>query len=202
MNDEEIKSENIEEITENNIEEEQAPEPGDELSILKEKLKEQGKHLEEYLKYIQYLKADFENYKKRVFKEKQEIWELSKEDLIRGLLPIVDNFERAINSFSDGSSNSKDIIEGINIIYRQLKECLANLGVSEINTENEIFNPDLHEVISYEDTKEYPHGFILEEVQKGYKLKDRVIRVSKVKVARNNKYETLENEKVEQNANK
>lgn len=154
-----------------------------ELSLLKEKLQEEKKISEEYLRHLQYLKADFENYKKRVMEEKSKMWDIATEAVIGGMLPIVDNLEKAITSSEN--SSGKEILEGINIIYRQLKEYLQQLGISEINAKNEIFDPDLHEAVMYENSSEYPHGFILEEIQKGYKFKDRVIRPSKVKVVRN-----------------
>jgi molecular chaperone GrpE len=169
----------------------------DEVSSLKEQLEQEKNLAAEYLKHLQYLKADFENYKKRVLKEKKEMWDLIAENIISGFLPIIDNFERAINSLSSSDSqNLEEFKEGINIIYREFKGYLKELGLSEIDTKDKIFSPELHEAVSYEDTEKYPHGFILEEIQKGYKLKNKVIRPSKVKVARNTtELENLEGEK-------
>lgn len=138
------------------------------------------KKKKDYLDDLQRLQAEFENYQKRTEKEKQDFIKYSKQDLILKLLDILDNFERALTS--------KDNQEGINLIYKQLKETLEKEDVKQIKEDT--FNPGKHEVISTEEGEE---NKILEVFQKGYTLHDKTIRTSKVKVGKGVKNESKPN---------
>ncbi|MBD3259166.1 nucleotide exchange factor GrpE [Candidatus Woesearchaeota archaeon] len=133
------------------------------------------KELTETAKRVQ---ADFENYKKRMEKEKQDFIKEANADLLKRLLNIIDNFELALKS----EQNHEDFVKGVELIYAQLKELMTAEGVKEIETEGKQFDPYVHEamITGNDDTKK--DGEILEELQKGYTLKDTVLRHSKVKV--------------------
>ena len=124
------------------------------------------------------VQADFENYKKRVDKEKQAFVENANADLLKKLLNIIDNFELALKN----EQNPGDFAKGIELIYAQMRELLTQEGVKEIDTEGKQFDPYLHEamITGSDDTKK--DGEILEEFQKGYTIKNTVLRHSKVKV--------------------
>lgn len=163
--------------------EENIEEKDQQIELLQEKLKEKEKEADEYLSYLQRLKADFENYKKRVAKEREEIGVLAKEVIITNFLPVVDNFERAIRA-SEDSQDFRSLKDGVHLIYKQIKDFLERAGVKEIKSVGEMFNPELHEAVTYEENREVKENVILEEFLKGYRLNKRVIRPAKVKVAK------------------
>jgi molecular chaperone GrpE len=130
------------------------------------------------------LQAEFENARRRAAREQQEYREYAIADAVKSLLPILDSFERALHvSASDGN----DIRPGVELIYKQLQDSLAKLGVNPIPAKGQTFDPHLHQAIEMVDTEEAQDHQVLEELQRGYKLKDRLLRPSMVKVARNPK---------------
>ena len=133
------------------------------------------KELTETTKRVQ---ADFENYKKRIEGEKQEFIQQANADLLKKLLNIIDNFELALKN----EQHPEDFAKGFELIYAQLRELLTQEGVKEIETEGKQFDPYLHEamITGSDDTKK--DNEILEEFQKGYTIKNNVLRHSKVKV--------------------
>lgn len=151
------------------------------LSDLKKELKQKNKQIEEYETRIKYLQADFENLEKRVAKEKEEIKKLAKEDLILRLIEVYENLGRAVTNGS--RTKKKDLVKGVEMTYRQLKKILKEEGLEEIKAVGEKFDPFLHEAVMKENRKDCEDGLILEEYQRGYRLNDKVIRYSKVKVA-------------------
>ena len=143
-------------------------------------LEEETKLKEEYLDNLKRLKAEFENYQKRIDREKIEFIKYAKEDLILNLLEILDNFERALCNCKDD-----EFSKGINLIFKQLKDLLEKEGIKEIE-KLEKFDPEKHEALIAEKGEE---GKILEELQKGYILHNKIIRPAKVKVGRGEKNE-------------
>ncbi|ABY95045.1 nucleotide exchange factor GrpE [Thermoanaerobacter sp. CM-CNRG TB177] len=152
----------------------------DEIEELKQKLQQKEAEAQEYLDIAQRLKAEFENYRKRTEKEKSEMVEYGKEIVILELLPVMDNFERALASSGDYNS----LKEGIELIYRQFKKMLDKFGVKEIEAEGQIFDPYKHHAVMQEEVEGKQPNEIIEVFQKGYYLKDKVIRPSLVKVAK------------------
>jgi|JI10StandDraft_1071094.scaffolds.fasta_scaffold255524_2 molecular chaperone GrpE len=127
--------------------------------------------------------ADFDNFRKRVQKEKSDLIKYGNETLIKELLPVLDNFERAISSPPQGSSES--FVQGVQMIYSQLLGMLERFGVSTETVKGKIFDPNLHEAMSYkEDTTSAPHT-VLEEHQKMYFLNKKLIRPALVTVSKN-----------------
>lgn len=130
-----------------------------------------------YDKYLR-LVAEFDNFKKRTQKEKEEIYLIAKTDVVMNLLPVIDNFERA-EKFSD----DKNVEEGIALIKKQFIEVLKKIGIEEIEAENQPFDPNLHNAVLHEEREDVAENTVVEVLQKGYKLGDKVIRYAMVKVA-------------------
>ncbi|WP_414528623.1 nucleotide exchange factor GrpE [Nodularia chucula] len=139
--------------------------------------------LEERSTQYMRIAADFENYRKRTSKEKEELDLQVKRNTIMELLPIVDNFERARAHLKPQSDGEMTIHKSYQGVYKQLVDCLKRIGVSPMRPEGQEFDPNLHEAVMREPTDEHPEGTVLEELVRGYYLGDRVLRHSMVKVA-------------------
>jgi len=131
------------------------------------------------------LQAEFENARKRTAREQQDFREYALADAVKALLPILDSFERALQT---GSAERSEFRSGVDLIHKQLQDALLKLGLRAIPARGELFDPHLHEAIEMVDTTEAADHQILEELQRGYKLKDRLLRPSMVRVARNPKH--------------
>ncbi|MGB6675689.1 MAG: nucleotide exchange factor GrpE [Terriglobales bacterium] len=131
------------------------------------------------------LQAEFENARKRTAREQQDFREYAVTDAIKPLLPILDSFERALQT---SAADRSEFRSGIELIYKQLQDALSKLGLRAIPAKGERFDPHLHEAIEMVDTTDAADHQILEELQRGYKLKDRLLRPSMVRVARNPKH--------------
>jgi len=125
--------------------------------------------------------AEFENARRRAAKEQQDFRDFASVEVIKSLLPVIDNFERALQSKSDAA----EFRSGIELIYKQLQDVLAKLGVRPIAAKGEQFDPHVHEAIEMVETRDAADHEVLEEWQRGYKYKDRLVRPAMVKVARN-----------------
>ena len=156
--------------------------PSKEVSELKTLLSSKIEELAELNdKYLRLL-AEYDNYKKRTAKEKEAIHTDSVGETVTSLLPVIDNFERAVNSFTEEDKNS-DFYKGIEMMFNQTKECFTKLGVTEIKALGEEFNPELHNAVMHIEDEGVADNTIVEEFQKGYIYRDKVIRYSMVKVA-------------------
>lgn len=131
------------------------------------------------------LQAEFENARKRAAKEQQDFREYALADTIKALLPILDSFERALQA---SPAERSEFRSGVELIYKQLLDALQKLGLRPIPAKGEPFDPHLHQAIEMVETTDAKDHEVLEELQRGYKLKDRLLRPSMVKVARNSKH--------------
>ena len=129
-------------------------------------------------KYMRTL-AEYDNYRKRTIKEKESIYPEAKAVVVEKFLPVMDNFERAL----DSAENKDAFYEGIVMLKKQMDDVLTALGVEEIKAVGEVFNPELHNAVMHIDDEDAGENIIVEEFQKGYKIGDRVVRHSMVKVA-------------------
>jgi GrpE. len=154
-----------------------------ELNNLKKENEGLKKQLDEYENMLKRAMADYDNYKKRVEREREDIQRYSNEKLIIDLLPIIDNMERAIESFKDNET-FKDYYDGMRIVLNQLYKVLEKYDVKEIQALGEEFNPYLHHAIAQVEDDEHKSNTVVEVLLKGYTLKDKVIRPSLVKVAK------------------
>ncbi|MBU5427129.1 nucleotide exchange factor GrpE [Tissierella pigra] len=142
---------------------------------------EESKQVEELNNKLLRLQADFINFRKRAEKDKESTIAYALESFVCDLLPIIDNFQRAMESEEDKESG---FYKGIEMIYQQLIKTLNDNGIEEIKSLGEDFNPNFHHAILMEENTEYDEGKISEVLQTGYILKDKVIRPSMVKVAK------------------
>ena len=151
------------------------------LRHLKEEVKSIDLEANKYLDHLKRLKAEYENYKKRAIKERQQIVLWSIEDFVKELLPVLDNLERAIDS-TRSTQDFSSLVEGIQLVESQFKSVLKKQGLKEIKAKGMQFDPYLHEAIMRIESEDYPDNLVVEELQKGYKFKDKVLRPSMVKV--------------------
>jgi molecular chaperone GrpE len=127
------------------------------------------------------MQAEFENARRRTVKEQQDFRDYAAADTIKALLPILDSFERALQVKSEAA----EFRNGIDLIYKQLQTALAKLSLQPIVAEGQLFDPHVHEAIEMVDTHDAADHQVIEELQRGYKLKDRLLRPAMVRVARN-----------------
>ena len=143
-----------------------------------QKLKEERDSLLDRLARMQ---AEFDNARKRASKEQQEFREYAVADAIKSLLPAMDSLERALQVKSDAA----ELRSGVELIYKQLQAALGKLSVHPIVSKGEPFDPRYHEAIEMVETRDAPDHQVIEELQRGYKFKDRLLRPAMVKVAKN-----------------
>jgi molecular chaperone GrpE len=129
------------------------------------------------------LQAEFDNARKRAAREQQEFREYAAADVIKSFLPILDSFERALKA----GGNAGDFRSGVELIYRQFQDALQKIGVQPITAVGQAFDPRMHEAVEMVDTTEVPDHHVVDELQRGYKYKDRLLRPAMVRVARNSR---------------
>lgn len=151
-----------------------------ELDMLRRQIDILEQEKEELMQRLLRLQADFDNFRKRTRTEKEEMIDYAAYELVCRLLPVIDNLERACTSTETGSQG---LAEGIAMITRQFKELLEKEGVKAIECKGKAFDPACHEAVMREESGDHPPNTIVEELQKGYMMKDRVVRPSMVKVA-------------------
>lgn len=137
------------------------------------------------------LQADFENYKRRTRQERDDFFKYTAEQLIKALLPVLDNFERALASCGESVDDFKC---GVEMILRQFQEVLAAEGLTPIAAEGEQFDPNKHEAVLHEESESHPDNTVMEEFRRGYCLKDKVIRPAMVKIAKNDQIKSKSQE--------
>ncbi|MEW9104001.1 nucleotide exchange factor GrpE [Paenibacillus sp.] len=137
---------------------------------------------EEYQQRYLRAQADFDNFRRRTLKEKEDFAKYASAKLVTELLPVLDNFERALAT-EQASSEAESFIKGVDMIFRQLGQVLEQEGVKPMEAVGQSFNPEFHQAVMTVDTDEYEEGVVVEELQKGYMLKDKVLRPAMVKVS-------------------
>lgn len=162
--------------------------PEEKTVVLKEteylKLKEEADKAKEHWDKIARLQADFENTRKRLEKEKQEFVKFANEGIILELLNVLDDLERAIELAQSQHQDLAAFLKGVEMILVHLYGMLKEYGLKPIEAEGKLFDPNYHEALMQVENKELPEHTIVEELQKGYLLNDRVIRTAKVKVSK------------------
>jgi molecular chaperone GrpE len=154
-------------------EEAAAEETVDETAVLQEELEaERNKYLR--------LMADFDNYKRRAVKDRQEAEKFRAQSLLNDLLPVLDNFERALAAA--GSEESSSLLKGVEMVQKSLLEAVKREGLEEVKAVGEAFDPNIHQAVMQEKDDSAEAGSVLMELQKGYTLKGRVLRPAMVKV--------------------
>ena len=129
--------------------------------------------------------ADFDNFKKRAAREKQEAVKYANEGLLQKLVPVLDNLDMALAAAqAAGSDANQSLQTGVGMVCQQLKATLAEAGLEEVNALGQPFDPNFHEALSQQESADVPEGQVLQQVRKGYKLRDRLLRPASVVVAR------------------
>lgn len=153
----------------------------DKIITLEKELDDSKKKEEDVYARLLRLSAEFDNYKKRTTREKEALYIDATVDTLKEILPIVDNFERALSV-----KNCDDVAvlkKGLDMVYRQFIETLTQIGVETIDAVGNEFDPNLHNAVIHVEDENYGSNEVVEELQKGYKIKDKIIRHSYVKVA-------------------
>jgi molecular chaperone GrpE len=127
--------------------------------------------------------AEFENYRRRIDREKVESYARARGEVLLELLPVVDNFERALSSLEKSETDAAGLRHGIELIHKQFKDALTKFGLEPVESVGQVFDPHLHEAVTIEPTDEHEENTIIEEFQRGYKLGEKLLRPAKVKVA-------------------
>lgn len=178
---EEVKEAQTEEAVASENSEETVVEEKSEAALLQARVDELQAKLTETEGRMLRLQADFENYKRRVQLDKQAAEKYRSQSLVSDILPALDNFERAMQVEAN-DEQMKSLLQGMEMVYRQLLEALTKEGVEAIEAVGKQFDPHEHQAVMQVEDSEFESNAVVEEFQKGYKLKDRVIRPSMVKV--------------------
>ncbi|MCP4907807.1 MAG: nucleotide exchange factor GrpE [bacterium] len=150
-------------------------------SLHEEKLKEFEEQTEQHLR----LQAEFENFRRRGLKEKQESFKFGHQNLVKDLLSTVDNLERALeHGAQNAGAEGKGILDGVELVHREILGALAKHGVSEIEADGQVFDPAFHEAMGQIPNADTPANTVLQVLQKGYAIHDRMMRPSRVIVSR------------------
>ena len=172
-----------EEAAEKGFEEKEEEKGGFDVEKLKAEVEQERKRAEEYLNRLKYLQADFENAQKTAMRQREEYIQFANERLLVNFLEVVDNLERAVEA-GRNTKNEEALIDGVEITLKSLKELLSGEGITQIEALDKPFDPNLHESVERIETSDHPENTVVEELRKGYLMKEKVIRPSVVKVAK------------------
>lgn len=158
-------------------------EPSSDVEALRAELDEKDQRLQESIDRLQRLQADFENYKKRVARERDEQLRRAENEILMGILPVYDSFDRAFRAYErDGDESA--FVEGMERVFAQFRDALAAQDVHPIDAEGQPFDPSRHEALMSAETDEHPPNTVLEAFERGYVRGDELLRPSRVKVSR------------------
>jgi molecular chaperone GrpE len=150
-----------------------------------EQLRAQAAKAAEHWDRLLRVSADFENFKKRAARERQDAIKFANESLLSKLIPVLDNFDMALAAASTAPTTSGDSLKaGVAMIQGQLKSALAEAGLEEIDATGRPFDPQIHEAVSQQETAEVPEGQVVQQLRRGYKLRERLLRPATVIVAK------------------
>lgn len=127
--------------------------------------------------------AEFENYRKRVERERGELYQHGRDDVLLQFLPVVDNFERALSSLETSEGDEEALRHGVELIHKQFKDALSKFGLEAVEAVGHTFDPHVHEAVTTEATDKHKENTVIQEFQRGYRIGDRLLRPAKVKVA-------------------
>ena len=164
-----------------------APSPGTtaatpaELDELRAKAAKADEHWERLLRQA----ADFENFKKRAARDRQDAVRLANEGLLAKLIPVLDNFDMAMTAANNAQTGTADALKvGVNMIHSQFKSVMGEAGLEELDATGKPFDPNWQEAVSHQESTEVPEGQVLQQLRKGYKFRDRLLRAATVIVAK------------------
>jgi molecular chaperone GrpE len=150
-------------------------------------LKAQAAKAKEHWDLLLRTTADFDNFKKRAARERQDAIRYANESLLQKLIPVLDSFDMAANATAAANateSSNQSLQAGVSMILTQLRSALAESGLEEIEAANKAFDPNFHEAVAQQETGDVPEGHVVQQLRKGYKLRDRLLRPATVVVAK------------------
>lgn len=148
-------------------------------------LKSQAAKAEENWQRLLRTAAELENFKKRAAREREEAIRFSNELLFKKLIPVLDHFDMAMTAVGNAPSEAAQSLQtGVNMIHQQLKTVLAEAGLEEVNAAGKVFDPNWHEAVSQQESADAPEGQVVQQLRKGYKVRDRLLRPATVVVAK------------------
>ena len=149
-------------------------------------LKDRASKADENWNRLLRVTADFENFKKRATREKTDAIKFANEGVLQKLIPVLDSFDMALAAVqsADGGAATQSLQTGVNMVFQQLKKTLAETGLEEVDATGKTFDPNLHEAVSQKETSEAPEGQVVQQLRKGYKFRERLLRPASVVVAR------------------
>src|SRR5262249_2457306 len=127
--------------------------------------------------------AEFENYRKRIERERSETYQRARAEVLIEFLPVVDNLERALSSLENSQGDAEALRHGVELIHRQFREAMSKFGLEPVESVGKAFDPNVHEAVTTEPSDKHEENTIIEEFQRGYKMGDKLLRPAKVKVA-------------------
>ena len=151
-----------------------------------EELKQRAAKADEHWERVLRATADFDNFRKRAARERQESIRFANEALLEKLIPVLDNFDMALAAAAQSAQGeaTQSLQTGINMIYQQFRQALTDSGLEEIDATGKPFDPNLHEAVSQRDEADVPEGQVVQQLRKGYRLRERLIRPATVIIAR------------------
>jgi molecular chaperone GrpE len=149
-------------------------------------LKERAAKADEHWGRLLRTTADFDNFKKRAAREKQDAIKFANESLLQKLIPVLDTFDMALAAAQTAAKGEavQSLQTGVNMIYQQLKNALTEAGLEELDATGKTFDPNLHEAVSQKETAEVAEGQVVQQLRKGYKFRERLLRPASVVVAK------------------
>jgi molecular chaperone GrpE len=173
--------------TKKDLDKEKKGEAADPLKEMETKIKSLEEEAKETYDRFLRVSAEFENYKKRSAREMSEFKKFANESLIKELLLVVDNMERAISSSKDEGNSNNGLIEGIDMTLKELLKIFEEFGVKQVESLGKPFDPNFHQAVMQEETDEHPHNTVINELQKGYIINERLLRPATVVVSKEKK---------------
>jgi molecular chaperone GrpE len=167
---------------------------GDPLKVMEEKLESvEQESKESYDRFLR-VSAEFENYKKRAAREMNDFRKFANESFVKAMLPVVDNLDRAIESSSDDDHSNSSVVEGVNMTLKEILKIFEQFGVKPFQSLGKTFDPALHQAVMQEESNDHPEKTILNELEKGYMMHDRLLRPATVVVSKKTDSENQENQ--------
>ena len=156
----------------------------DPLKEMEEKLESMGQEVKENYDRFLRVSAEFENYKKRAAREMNDFRKFANESFVKAMLPVVDNLDRAIESSSNDKQADTSMLEGVDMILKEILKIFEQFNVKPFESLGKTFDPSLHQAVMQEETEVYPENSVVNELQKGYMMHDRLLRPAMVVVAK------------------
>jgi molecular chaperone GrpE len=170
----------------------------DPLKVMEARLETMEQESKDYHDRFLRVSAEFENYKKRAAREMNDFRKFANESFAKGMLPVVDNLDRAIESSSDDDHSNSSVVEGVNMTLKEILKIFEQFGVKPFESLGKTFDPAVHQAVMQEESDEHPEKTILTELEKGYMIHDRLLRPAMVVVSKKTDPENQEKQAQEE----